>query len=207
MARLGTGGEGVDDLVDSATVVAATVRGLVETSSIDSETSAELAATVSRELETVAERLGLERLRSSSDQHIFVAGLDRPSTDAERAAAFAVEIRFVLDRFTDETGVDIEYHIGVCSGQVISGLIGSDQITYGVFGEPPKFALALATVADPGQILVDERTSQELGPEWELKAALDLLDLRGQPISARVLVGSSADMAASPGREGSSDAS
>lgn len=163
----------VDDLVDSATIVAIFVRGLVEASSIDSDTAAELSARVSRELEGLAERHGLERMRSSADQHLFVAGLGLPTTDVDRGAELALEARSVLGRFADETGVDIEYGVGISSGNVIAGLIDADQITYGVFGDPPRIAIALASRAAAGQILVDDETAGDLGGDWLVDPATD----------------------------------
>ena len=191
----------IDDLVDSATVVAITVRRLVEDSGIDPATTADLAARVSRDLEAAAEDVGLERVRSSADQHLFVAGMGRPSADVGKAAEFAVNAKSVLDRFTEETGVDVEYHIGLCSGNVISGLIDSDQITYGVFGAPPSVALALAASAAPGQIVIDRGTSRDLGDDWELSDPSDLVDPCGRPVDARVLIGfasSDTDRSGSP---------
>ena len=187
--RYEQGTQTVDDLVDSATVVAITIRGLVEVSSIDPETAADLAGRVSRDLEEVADSVDLERVRSSADQHLFVAGLGDASADVDKAARFAVEAGAALDRFIEETGVDIEYHIGLCSGSVISGLIDSDQITYGVFGDPPSVALGLAANAPSGQIVIDRETSQELGGGWELSEVPDLVDPAGRPLDARVLTG------------------
>ncbi len=196
----------VDDLVDSATVVAIMVRRLVEDSGIDPATTADLAARVSRDLEAVADSFGLERVRSSADQHLFVAGLGRPSADVEKGAEFAVKAESVLDRFTEETGVDIEYHIGLCSGNVISGVIDSDQITYGVFGAPPSVALALAASAPPGQIVIDRGTSHDLGDDWELSDPSDFVDPGGRPLDARVLIGiASSDTDRSGSAEAPSD--
>ena len=201
VARYGEGTETVDDLVDSATVVAITVRRLVEGSSIDPETAADLAARLSRDLEAVATSVGLERVRSSADQHLFVAGLGRSSTDVDKAAEFAVESVFALDRFTEGTGVDIEYRIGLCSGNVISGLIDADQITYGVFGGPPSIALALASSAAPGQIVIDRGTSHDLGDEWKLRAAPDMVDLGGRSLDAQVLLGLASTVSESGGSD------
>ena len=127
--------------------------------------------------------------------------MGRPSADVGKAAEFAVNAKSVLDRFTEETGVDVEYHIGLCSGNVISGLIDSDQITYGVFGAPPSVALALAASAAPGQIVIDRGTSRDLGDDWELSDPSDLVDPGGRPVDARVLIGfasSDTDRSGSP---------
>ena len=75
------------------------------------------------------------------------------------------------------------------AGEVIAGLLSVGQLTYGVFGDPARAALALNAVAGPGQILVGADTAVELGLEWEFGQASNLLDLRGEPVVAKVLKG------------------
>ncbi len=187
--RLRSGDQQLQDLADSATVVAITVTGIIEDPSIDTDSAVELAARVSRDLEEVADRLGLERVRSSSDQHLFVAGIGRPSTETDSAAEFALAVGPLLDQFTDDTGVDADFRIGMCSGDIISGLLASKQLTYGVFGQPPQTAVALGTIAAPAHILVHVSTVGELGPGWQLEPTNNLLDLRGEDIQASLLIG------------------
>jgi class 3 adenylate cyclase len=81
------------------------------------------------------------------------------------------------------------YYAGISAGEVIAGLLRVDQLTYGVFGDPARAALALNAVAGPGQILVGADTAAELGGEWEFEQASDLLDLRGEPVVAKALKG------------------
>ncbi|MEA2001589.1 MAG: adenylate/guanylate cyclase domain-containing protein, partial [Actinomycetota bacterium] len=167
-----------------------TVTGIIEDPSIDTDSAVELAARVSRDLEEMADRLGLERVRSSSDQHLFVAGIGRPSTEADSAAEFALVVAPLLDRFSQDTGVDAGFRIGMSSGDVISGLLASEQLTYGVFGQPPQTAVALGAIAGPGQILMHESIVGELDSKWQLEPTNNLLDLRGEDIQASRLIGS-----------------
>jgi class 3 adenylate cyclase len=116
-----------------------------------------------------------------------VAGLDTPETAVSTAAKFALEASATIERFADELGIDVIHRVGMSAGDVISGLLNVDQLTYGVFGDPPRTALALNAVAGPSQILVDGDTAADLGPEWDLQPARGLIDLRGDPVSAVVL--------------------
>jgi class 3 adenylate cyclase len=62
-------------------------------------------------------------------------------------------------------------------------------LTYGVFGDPPRTALALAGVAGPNQILVDAAVAAELRNGWILSVDHDVVDLRGEQMVAEVLEG------------------
>lgn len=187
--RFRSGDSDIDDVVDNVTAVAITVTGLAEDSSVDPDTAAELGARVSHYLEEAAAQLGLERVRSSAGQHVFLSGLDQPTIEGHRAAHYAFSIGRLLERFVAETGVTAGYRIGMSSGKVISGLLESDLLTYGVFGEPPQAALVLASVAAAGQILVDRQTADELEDAWLLEPVSGLVDLRGEAIDAMSLVG------------------
>ena len=90
---------------------------------------------------------------------------------------------------TEEANVDVTYHAGLSSGSVIAGMLSASQITYGVFGDPPRNAMALDSIAGRAQILVDASTAAELGSDWILERTDDLVDLRGEPVTAQVLVG------------------
>jgi class 3 adenylate cyclase len=182
------GGHGeVDDIVDVATVVAITVRRLMDAPGLDAEAGAELGARVSRHLEAAAERLGLERVRSSADLHLFHSDLGLPSLEPSRAAEFAREAASVLDQLAEEAGVEALWGIGIDSGTVISGLVASDVLTYGVFGEPTQTAITLALLATPNAILIDRDTAHMLDGEWKLEDVADLTGPRGQDIRAVAL--------------------
>ena len=191
--KLRSGEKRVDDLVDTATVIALTVEGIFGQAGVDADSGVELSSRLSRSLEEAAERLGVERVRSSSSQHLFVAGLDLPQTEADRAVEFVLEARRLLGRFGEETGLGVTYHAGLGAGKVMAGLLSGDQLTYGVFGEPVQIALTLDAIAADGQILLDQSVVGDLGTRWRLEPLTDLIDLRGEPIEAMVLMGEGAD--------------
>lgn len=178
----------VAELSDTATVVALTMTGLFAHAGISQDTAVELAVRVSRDLEAAAERVGVERVRSASD-HVFAAGLGSPDVAADAAAAFVLEVAELLAHLERETGVAVTYHGGLAAGDVVAGLVHPETLTYGVFGEPVRIALALAAVAGDGQVLVDRSASAALGDEWALEPSVGLVDLRGDEIDAMLLTG------------------
>jgi adenylate cyclase len=97
------------------------------------------------------------------------------SNDPERAVRAALELQAqvgLLD-IPSMPGVRLQTGIGITSGGVLAGNIGSERrMHYAVVGEPVNVASRLQAAAGPGQILVDAAThdavrdlviSQDLG--------------------------------------------
>ncbi|MDJ0953977.1 MAG: adenylate/guanylate cyclase domain-containing protein [Acidimicrobiia bacterium] len=201
VTALRSGEQDLLDLLDTATVVVVDVDGLVGGAGISEEAGVELSTELSSRVETLADDLGVERVRSSTDQHVFAAGLATPDTAAQVAADFAVEVAALIEQFRHDHAVEVTYRAGISAGQVIAGLVTADQLTYGVFGDPPRTALALAGIAARDQILIDAVTAAELDDSWSLEPATGLSVLQGEHVSAMVLrqpAGSDSDSADSP---------
>jgi adenylate cyclase len=97
------------------------------------------------------------------------------SNDAERAMRAALDVQDQVARLDIPSipGVRLQTGIGITTGLVLAGNIGSERrMHYAVVGDPVNVASRLQSVAGPGQILVDKAThdavkdlvvSQDLG--------------------------------------------
>jgi class 3 adenylate cyclase len=100
----------------------------------------------------------------------------------EEAKRLAVEVR-KLD------GVDLQIRVGVNSGQVIAGEIGSGSLGYAAIGEPVGFAQRMESVAPPGGVMLSESTARLVEPTATL-AEPEWVRIKGadEPVRARRLV-------------------
>jgi class 3 adenylate cyclase len=120
------------------------------------------------------------------------------SNDPERAVRAAIELQaqVALLDIPSMPGVRLQAGIGITSGEVLAGNIGSQRrMHYAVVGDPVNVAARLQAAAGPGQILVDAATheavsalvvSQDLGSlrlsgKGEWVPAFNILQLRDQP--------------------------
>ena len=100
------------------------------------------------------------------------------SDDPERAVRAALAMQDAVMRLEIPTlpGVRLHLGIGVTTGEVIAGNIGSERrMHYTVVGDPVNVAARLQTAAGPGQILVDELTHEGVST---IVASQDLGSLR-----------------------------
>jgi len=84
----------------------------------------------------------------------------------EEAKRLAVEVR-------ERDGVDLQVRVGLNSGQVIAGAIGSGSLGYAATGEQVGMAQRMESVAPPGGVMLSESTARLVEhtvmlaePEW-----------------------------------------
>jgi adenylate cyclase len=99
----------------------------------------------------------------AGDGILTLVGAPIPCADhAQRAVTMALKMRergsVVLSRWR-KLGLDIGLGVGIASGYVTIGAIGSKgRLEYAAVGSPVNLAARLCTRADAGQILADQRT-------------------------------------------------
>ncbi|QNN53529.1 adenylate/guanylate cyclase domain-containing protein [Nocardioides mesophilus] len=100
------------------------------------------------------------------------------SDDPERAVRAAARLQVEIGRLEIPSlpGVRLQAGIGITTGEVIAGNIGSERrMHYAVVGDPVNVSARLQTAAGPGQILVDAATHDSVG---DLAVWQDLGNLR-----------------------------
>lgn len=163
------GGDDLLDLVDTVTVVSASVNGLPDLDERDGEEVADIVAAVSSTVESAAAEHGLERIRSSSDHHLYLAGL---GTDGFATADAVWFVQSLQGRLGGHLGTDewpLLVRAGLAAGEVAVGVVGEDQISVSVWGDAAADARTLDALAEPGQVLVDGSVASELGAAWSLE--------------------------------------
>ena len=176
------------DLVDTATVIAVSIDGVTDTS--DDPWATERFTAVSADLEELATRHHVERVWSSADRHLYVAGLGLDHHGCDDAMRFVSDAREVLADDLPDHGVTVT--AAVAAGTVTTGVVGGDQLAFGMWGEPTRLALALAAVGEAGQVIVHDTVSERL----EVAGLLDGVRFRVDPGDGPIEVARLRDRAA-----------
>lgn len=105
----------------------------------------------------LAERFGLEKVKTIGDSYLAVCGLAVPYLDHDkRALDFAIEMLGFLRRFNLERGLRLELQIGIHSGDILAGIVGKSRVVYDIWGETVKRACGLSQIGPGGAVLVSE---------------------------------------------------
>ena len=113
--------------------------------------------------------------------------------DAENAALCALKMLEERDRLNRGAERPFEVGIGVATGSVVVGCIGSmDRLNYTVIGERVNRAARLSGLAGPGQAVIDEVTWQALADQAR-GTEIENVNLRGYAGDVRAFLLESAE--------------
>jgi adenylate cyclase len=111
----------------------------------------------------LAERHGLEKIKTIGDAYMVAAGLPEPRPDhAQAMAEMAIDMQAAVARVCGPLGLDIAIRIGMESGPVIAGVIGRHKFIYDLWGDAVNTASRLESHGVSGRIQVGETAYQLL---------------------------------------------
>ena len=106
---------------------------------------------------------GLEKIKTVGDSYMCASGLPIPDAEhAINAVKAAREIADVVKKewVADDTISHFEVRIGLHSGPVVAGIVGTKKWQYDIWGDTVNIASRLESASKPGRINVSETTYQ-----------------------------------------------
>ena len=119
----------------------------------------------------LAERHGLEKVKTMGDSYMAAGGLPQPRPDhAEAVADMALDMLSELQRLCERLGLGLQLRIGIASGPVVVGVIGRQKFTYDLWGDTVNTASRMESNGIPGRIQVTEAVYQALRTAYRFQA-------------------------------------
>jgi class 3 adenylate cyclase len=126
----------------------------------------------------LAQQQGLEKIKTIGDAYMVAGGLPQPRPDhAEAIAEMALGIREEVAHRTDPSGQPLQVRIGIDTGPVEAGVIGTAKFSYDLWGDTVNTASRMEPHGVAGCIQVTARTYQRLRDGYQFQ--------RRGPISVR----------------------
>ncbi len=123
------------------------------------------------EFDALAEKHGLEKIKTIGDAYMAASGLpDKRPDHAPAAAHMAQEMLASVARIALETGEALALRIGLSSGPVVAGVIGRKKFIYDLWGDTVNTASRMESHGLPGMIHCSEATAALLRPAFALTA-------------------------------------
>jgi adenylate cyclase len=115
----------------------------------------------------LAERHGLEKIKTIGDCYMVAAGVPSPRPDHARALALMALDMQVAMRSIDEVGhLGLELRVGINSGPVVAGVIGRKRFLYDLWGDAVNTASRMESHGTSGRIQITRATKELLEDEF-----------------------------------------
>ncbi|MEM6591636.1 MAG: adenylate/guanylate cyclase domain-containing protein [Cyanobacteria bacterium P01_H01_bin.119] len=113
--------------------------------------------------DAIADRHGLEKIKTIGDAYMVVGGVPTPTPDhAEATLAMAIEMHQVVQQLKRPNGDGVHLRIGINTGPVIAGVIGTRKFTYDLWGDAVNIASRMESQGIVDRIQVSESTYKQL---------------------------------------------
>jgi class 3 adenylate cyclase len=171
------------------------VRSMDIASAVGAERLREIMVDLADRCTVVVQRYGGTVDKFTGDGIMAVFGAPVALEDhAVRACLAALGVQEETTRLATEVkhrdGVDLQLRVGLNSGQVIAGEIGSKSLGYTAVGEQVGMAQRMESVAPPGGVMLSESTARLVEGVATLGES-ELVEIKGVdvPVPARRLMG------------------
>jgi class 3 adenylate cyclase len=130
--------------------------------------------------DAASQKHGVEKIKTIGDCYMAVCGMPNPRPDHVHAmAAMALDLLRILGEFNRQRGTDLQLRIGLNSGPVIAGVIGSTKFIYDVWGDTVNLASRMESTGVPGAIHVTATVYQKLQQHYTFEDR-GLIEVKGK---------------------------
>jgi class 3 adenylate cyclase len=196
--RLKNGEQEIADAFADVTVLFGDIVGFTALSSNTSAGSVvEMLNGLFSRFDELAQNLGIEKIKTIGDCYMAVCGMPKLSPDhAPRMARMALQMLEVTRTYGKTLGIDLALRIGINSGPVVAGVIGTTKFIYDLWGDTVNLASRMESTGVPGQIQVMRKVHDQLEDTFLFeyrgfvkvkgKGEIETWILKGEQVAAEV---------------------
>ncbi|MEW6314556.1 MAG: adenylate/guanylate cyclase domain-containing protein [Pseudomonadota bacterium] len=116
----------------------------------------------------LADKYRVEKIKTVGDAYMVAGGLTGREVDYVAAIAdMALEMRDLMGQHPLLRQHHFGVHIGIATGPVVAGVLGSKRLVYDLWGDTVNVASRLSTEGAPGDIQVDKATYHRLETRYD----------------------------------------
>ena len=158
VSRLNLGETVIADHIPDATILFADLVGFTGLSAQLSATRlVKLLNMLFSEFDRLSIDFGLEKIKTIGDAYMVAGGLTCEGSDhAEAVARMALSMVDASRSTSDLLGLPLQLRIGIHTGPVVAGIIGTHRFIYDVWGDTVNTASRMETYGIPNQINVTQ---------------------------------------------------
>lgn len=156
---------------ESVTVLFADICGFTLLSArVSSQELIEMLNEVFSEFDRLAERHGLEKIKTIGDAYMAACGLPEPREGhAAAVAAMGRDMTEAVRAYAARHEVELDIRVGIHTGPVVAGVIGVNKFAYDLWGDTVNTASRMESHGTPGRVHLSKATRDALGDAFELE--------------------------------------
>lgn len=115
----------------------------------------------------ISRQFGLEKIKTIGDAYMAVKGLKEETDHAHSIIRAAVEMLSYLQKRNSKGNVHWDMRIGVHSGPVVGGTIGSEKIGFDLWGDTVNIASRVESKSEANQINISSATYELIKDKFD----------------------------------------
>ena len=170
--RLKTGAHIIADNSDQVSVLFADLVNFTEVSTfLSPKELVQMLNQIFSTFDKLVETYKLEKIKTIGDAYMVAAGVPLPREDHLTAMAqLALDMQAAIQHFIQPDGKSFRLRIGINTGSVTAGVIGTSKFAYDLWGHTVNLASRMEETCLPGKIQVPGHLYEQLKDEFRLEA-------------------------------------
>lgn len=130
--------------------------------------------------DSLAAEHGVEKIKTIGDAYMVAAGIPEAQSDhAERIAALAPRMLEAVSAIAEAAELKVQARIGVHTGPITAGVIGTHKFVYDVWGDTVNTASRMESHSLPGRIQISAATQAALADRFKLERR-GMIEIKGK---------------------------
>jgi adenylate cyclase len=179
--RMRNGETVIADHVADATILFCDLVGFTPLSKeLAPERTVDFLSRIFSTFDRLAAEAGVEKIKTIGDAYMAAAGVPEIQSDhAARIAALAPRMLSAVTDIAETTGLTLAARIGIHTGPIVAGVIGTHKFVYDVWGDTVNTASRMESHSLPGRIQLSAATRAALGNGFKLERR-GIVDIKGK---------------------------